>query len=174
MAEYHYISSPDFVQQLKFDYVETYSFQRTAELQEFFALIKIKQRGFQLISEQEKRLDVLSSYPKEEGLLIDEKGEFSSSSNHIRTFEKGAPELEQLLAILAMPPIEIPSWICAPFYRDAVVFYDNTGTILSCLNICFSCEYMQTKKFHFVDADEKVYDALKAFFIGIGHPVERD
>ena len=79
MPKYHYISSPEFVQQLKFDYVETYSFQRNRELQEHFALIKLKQQESKLTVEQERRLGVLSSYPREEGLLVDVKG---SSARH--------------------------------------------------------------------------------------------
>jgi hypothetical protein len=62
--------------------------------------------------------------------------------------------------------------MCGATYRDAVVFYDKSNKIVSTLNICLGCEYMETKKFNHVNGDFETYDLLKRFFLDVGHDVE--
>lgn len=62
--------------------------------------------------------------------------------------------------------------MCSPLYCDAVVFYDKQGNIASTLNICLDCGYMETKMYAHVNADNKVYNQLRLFFVSLGHEVE--
>ena len=62
--------------------------------------------------------------------------------------------------------------MCAPIYRDAIVFYDLNKEIISTLNVCLSCEYMETKMFNHINADVETYNLMREFFIGLGHKVE--
>ncbi len=61
--------------------------------------------------------------------------------------------------------------MCAPIYRDAIVFYKD-NKIVSTLNVCLSCEYMETKMFKHVNADNETYKLFRQFFIDCGHHVE--
>ena len=76
------------------------------------------------------------------------------------------------MKILQTEVKNIPGWMCAPVYRDALVFYDKDKKIISCLNVCLSCEYMQLYKNIYINADEKVYDLLRQTFINCGHEIE--
>lgn len=69
-------------------------------------------------------------------------------------------------------PEEIPDWMCAPTYRDALVFYNSNNATTATLNICLSCEYMAIQEFQQVNADIKVYKYFRNFFKKIGHKVE--
>ena len=81
-------------------------------------------------------------------------------------------KIETLKSILRTEIIDIPSWLCAPKYRDAFVFYNKDNKIVSVLNVCLSCQYMETTKFNHINGDWRTYDLLKRFFIDIGHEVE--
>jgi hypothetical protein len=177
--KYHYISSPEYIDELQFDYIETYSFQRGKtyddQLKDYVELRDTRQELGKLTESQQKRFDqILRSRPKQIEYLLDSNGQFHHSSQRTHTFRKDSPEVEQIVAILRIEPLDIPAWMCAPFYRDAIVFYDSIDHIVSVLNICLSCYYMQTQPFHFVNADAKGYDELKQFFVGIGHLVENE
>jgi len=62
--------------------------------------------------------------------------------------------------------------MCAPIYRDAIVFYKSSGEIVSVLNICLSCEAMAIDSSNQVVAGSGTYEMLKKYFKEIGHPVE--
>ena len=81
-------------------------------------------------------------------------------------------EKSKIISILQTPIHDIPRWLCAPYYRDALVFYSADNQIVSTLNICVSCQYMETTMFNHINGDYKTYDLLKRFFIEIGHEVE--
>jgi hypothetical protein len=177
---YTYISSADFINDLTFDYVETYSFQRGEgyELQQ-----KIFEKKYDKLKSRKSKVNDLTIQEEEEFIkldklcgftqyLIDDNNQFHYSSKKTNTFTSTDSKVELLKTILNTKIKEIPLWMCAPMYRDAFVFYDNRDNIVSVLNVCLSCEYMETTKFNHIKGDYKTYELLKSFFIDIGHEVE--
>jgi hypothetical protein len=177
---YTYITSTDFINSLTFNYVETYSLQRgTAyELQqekfedECDELKSQKEKFNNLTNEQEERLLFLDKLCSFTQYLLDDSNQFHYSSIRTNTFSSTDAKIEILKNILRTEIIDIPMWMCAPMYRDAFVFYNNENKIVSVLNVCLSCQYMETSKFNHINGDWRTYDLLKRFFIDIGHEVE--
>ena len=177
---YTYIPSTDFISNLAFDYVETYSFQRGSdyELQqemfekEYNKLKSRKSKVNDLSVQDEDELTKLGKLCGFTQYLIDDINQFHYSNKKTNTFTSTDSKIELIKAILRTEVKEVPSWMCAPIYRDAFVFYNNEGKVVSVLNICLSCQYMETTKFNYINADYKTYDLLKRFFIDIGHEVE--
>ena len=179
-SPYTYITSSDFIDNLTFDYAETYSLQRGLDYEENLKQIKPdydqlrirKEHENDLTPTEEVRFSKLNELLGFTQYLINDKGEFHPSSKKTNTFTINDPIISRLTTILRTEAKEIPAWLCAPLYRDAIVFYNNQKKIISYLNICLDCQYMETKKFSHVKADYVTYDLLKRFFIDIGHDIE--
>ena len=177
---YTYISSIDFINNLTFDYVETYSFQRGVEFEENKKRLKIeydklkiqKAESNDLIPDEEKRFSKLHELLGFTQYLINDKGQFHPSSKLTNTFKYKEPIVDRIKEILRTEIVDIPRWLCSPIYRDAIVFYDRNHKIITPLNICLSCQYMETTRFNHINGDYKTYDLFKRFFIDIGHDVE--
>lgn len=175
---YSYKTSSDYINELQFDYIETYSFQRGKEFNdnleihraEYIRLQNQKKKQELNLVEEDALLSLMRQYDTK--YLVDASGNFHSSCKKTHTFKRTEREAERLITILKTEAIDIPAWMCAPMYRDAVVFYDGNGSIVSTLNICFSCEYMASKAFCEINADVKTYALLKQFFIDLGHDIE--
>ena len=103
--------------------------------------------------------------------LLNDKKQIHPSSKKINTYKFDSPIIDRLKNILRNEIVEIPMWVCAPTYRDAIVFYDNGHNIVSTLNVCLDCQYMEIKMFDHISGDYKTYELLKRFFIDIGHEV---
>jgi hypothetical protein len=177
---YTYIPSTDFINDLTFSYVEAHSFQRGAEYElkqkefakEYDKLKSRKSKSNNLTVEEEERFLVLDKLCGFTQYLLDDTNQFHYSSIKTNTFNSTDTKVDLLKSILRTEIIDIPSWMCAPKYRDAFVFFDNQDNIVSVLNICLSCQYMETSKFNHINGDWRTYDLLKRFFIDIGHEVE--
>ena len=177
---YTYIPSTDFINYLTFDYVETYSFQRGQEFEENKKLIRAeydrlkirKERFNNLSTDDEERFSILNRLLGFTQYLVNDKGQFHPSSKRTNVFSKNDPNVIRIKNILLTKINDIPRWLCAPVYRDALVFYRSDKTIVSTLNICLSCQYMETKMFDHINGDYETYDLFKRFFIDIGHDVE--
>jgi len=173
MTQYTYISSIDFINKLTFDYVETYSFQRGTEFAESdktsrteYEKLKVrKDNRNDLTALEEKRLLELNDLFGFTQYLINDKGKFHPSSTKTHTFKSTDPQIDRLKNILQTEVKDIPAWMCAPIYRDAIVFYDKLNRIVSTLNVCLSCEYMETKMFSHINGDNETYDLLRQYFI---------
>ena len=176
---YTYIPSTDFIKNLTFDCIETYSFQRGNEFEENKKLIQaeydelkiLKEKLHTLSSEEEERLLTLDGLLGVTQYLINSKGQFHPSSKRTHTFKYNDSNIDRIKTILQTEINEIPRWLCAPDYRDALVFYKD-DKIVTTLNVCLSCQYMETKMFNHINGDYKTYDLFKRFFIDIGHDVE--
>ena len=180
--KYTYQSSIDYINNLVFTRVETYSLQRGEEFEEE---IKLQSREYQrlkvrkekrnnLTHDEDERFSFLNSLLGGTQYLINEKGEFHPSSKKLNSFQSGDLWIAKLKTVLQTEIIEIPQWMCAPVYRDAIVFYDKNDEIVSVLNICLRCQYMETQKFNHISVDSKAYLLLKEFFKDIGHSVEEN
>ena len=180
MPRYAYTSAIDYISKLKFDYMETYSFQRGTEFERInktnrqeIEILKVrKQRRNNLTSAEKIRLLELQELTACTAFIVNDKGQLHASSEKKHRFKSCDPRAEQLKDILQTVIKEIPYWMCAPVYRDAIVFYDSQHRIISTLNICFSCEYMATKIFRHINADTETYKLLKQYFIELGHAIE--
>jgi hypothetical protein len=171
-----YTSSIEYINNLSFDYIETYSFQRGAEYEKKLQLdeaeynqLKVKRYLSKAEGIRFSELRALLGYTQ---YLLNEKGALHPSCKKTNTFQQGDPMVERLKNILKTEIRDIPNWLCAPTYRDAVVFYKNPGDIVSVLNVCLSCQFIETAKFNHIHAGYETYDLLKRFFLDIGHEVE--
>jgi hypothetical protein len=181
------MSSADYINQLVFDYIETYSFQRgeagnenyRSLYKEYIELSKKRlhasNENRRLSKEEAKRLSEISSIASESSYttLIDKAGNFHFSSIKTNTFIHSHPKIQVLKAILQQPAIESVGAMCVPTYRDAVIFYDANKNIVSVLNVCLQCHYMQHTTLYDIEADAQTYMLLHQFFTDIGHNVER-
>ena len=177
---YTYISSIDYINNLTFDYAATYSFQRGTEFEEnnktsrpeYEKLKARKDKRNDLTVLEEKQFLELHDLLGFTQYLINDKGQFHPSSTKTHTFKSTDPQIDRLKNILRTEIKDIPAWMCAPMYRDAIVFYDKLNQIVSTLNVCLSCEYMETKMFSHINGDNKTYDLLRQYFIDLGHKIE--
>jgi hypothetical protein len=167
-----WIRSDDYIKDLKFDYMETYSFNRLSPLlkAEYDELFLRRQEKPLSVPDME-RFKELGELYKEWELLIDKNGNFHHSSEKMAVFQAHDPEVVRFTEIMNMEVIESFNTLCAPMYRDAIVFYESSGKIVSVLNVCLSCNYMTTGHQN-LRADFEVYDLLNKFFFDIGHRVE--
>lgn len=160
--------------------METYSLQRGEEyetkvesMSREYNTLKIRREEQHILHpDEQKRLEELSRLLGITQYLIDNEGNFHFSSIKTNTFGYTNPETEKLRQILRTNIQEVPKLLCAPEYRDAIIFYDVSGRILSTLNVCLSCMYIETKIFNHINTDYETYDLLKKWFINIGHEVE--
>lgn len=174
------ICSSDYINGFSFDYIETYSLQRGEEYQAAMQVLKPehnrlkvrKQKRNNLNENEETRLIELNALLDVTQYLIDNTGRFHFSSQRTNTFIRGNEEISLLKNILLTKTTNVNNWMCAPIYRDAIVFYKSSGEIVSVLNICLSCEAMAIDSCNRVVADSSTYEMLRKFFKEIGHPVE--
>jgi len=164
-----------------FDYLETYSFQRGSDYEkiiqnkeelyhQFINRSKLKILSF----EENQEMNFLSSHLDSTQFLFDKNNALHFSAEKIKKFFRNENESKELIKIFKTKTKKIPSWMCAPVYRDAIVFYDRENQITEVLNICFSCEFIQNSSHDFMDTDESVYESLKKLLLSIGHQIETD
>lgn len=177
---YKYTDSKDFIDNLDFESIETYSLQRGIEFEtenerqenEYEKLQNIRESKIKLTIEENKQyleLDKLLGFTQ---YLINDEGKLHYSSKKLNTFNKGDERIDELKNILRTQVKEIPMLMCAPTYRDAFIFLDGKGKFVTSLNVCLGCYIMETRIFDHINADFETYDLLKKFFVGIGHDVE--
>lgn len=169
-------SSADFINDLEFAYIKTYSFRRGKEYELFF------QTG---VKEYERLRDNKSRTPEEtdhfndlneqlfcKKLLIDRNGEFDLFSKLTGTFNSDSQEAKRIIEILRTEIVEYAGWVCSPVYRDAIVFYDREDKIICTLNVCLSCCHLEAQPHGELNGDILTFDLLKRFFLDVGHKVE--
>jgi len=174
------ISSSDFIVNLSFAYIETYSLQRgeeyekraTKEEARYDRLKDKKRKNGQLSVVEEAELAALQKLYGFTQYLLNSAGQFHPSATRRHRFATGDPLAKRLKEILLIPALEIPSWMCAPVYRDAIAFYREDNTLITTLNICLECRYMETNPGNYVQCDNSTYDLLQQFFVDLGHAVE--
>ena len=146
--KYAYISSIEFINKLQFEYIETYSLQRGNKFEkeskvgfkEFEKLQRREEKKGDLSEIEKFHLDKLKKLYGFTQYLVNSDGDFHPSSEKTGTFKLNNQIIEKLKFILNTPVKNTQSWLCAPIYRDAIVFYDSENKIVSILNKCLSCE----------------------------------
>jgi hypothetical protein len=139
---------------LDYEFIETYSFKRGSKLE-----LELGKKDFNLNG---------ASY------IMNTNGQFDATADKIATVRKGTNENEEINRIVSLPLTEVPSWMCAPFYRDALIFRTEDNQLIDTLNICFECSYMQDNQGNFIDADQKMYDELQSLLKSLGHNIQKD
>jgi hypothetical protein len=150
-----YTKSADYINELVFDYIETYSYRRGAEYEKLEAEANLT-----------SNLDIL--YNRN---IVDKNGQFFPYSIKTNTFQHGHPIIDRIKQLLQLEISEHLQMLCAPEYRDAIIFYDHNHRIVSCLQVCLSCFFMKIENCE-LKADYKTYGFLKKLFLEIGHNVE--
>lgn len=173
-------TSKDFIANLNFEYFETYSLLRgdafleedARQEKEYLVLKARKEKQDAFTAAEADRfmiLEILQSGPQ---YLVNEKGGFHYSAKKTNTFAKDSPEAQQLVTILETETEEEISYRCPPVYRDAIVFYDITGKIVSVLDICLICAQLHNRESGKLAADHKTYALLESFFRRNGHDID--
>lgn len=145
------IHSGEYIKSIDFEYIETYSFQQEAYYSETSRDTGEMSWHKQRITDPDKKLNL--------------------SSMKISSFQCNDADVLTLVHILEIDVVNLPSWMCVPIYRDAIVFYDKKKEMVSALNICFECSYMETDKQININADERTYELLKSLLNSKGHHI---
>jgi hypothetical protein len=180
-AAISYEDSCEYIADIKFDYVEIYSMMRGEDyaksqeaLENEHNKLKNGEKTKTLTNDEQLRLTELDELVGRTQYLINSRGARHSSSVLTNTFRGNDPEVVRIIDILRTPVRDLPHWMCAPEYRDAIVFYDKLGKSVSTLNVCLSCLYMETEPGKYINADNSTCQKLREFFISVGHDVESD
>lgn len=96
------IQSKEYIKSFDFEYVETYSFQQEAYYSE-------TNRNTGEISWHDQR-------------IIDLDKKLNNSSQKISLFQRNDADAFIMISILETDILNFPSWLCAPIYRDAIIF----------------------------------------------------
>ena len=173
------IESKEFIHNIEFEYIETYSLLRGEKYQNEYKSLK---KEFNTLSAKNKRqrtepneITRLKEIEKFVGFtqyLTNSEGNFHFSAEKIGLINKNDVRINELKKILSKKVVNKIEWMCAPIYRDAIVLYNLKNEIIKILNVCFSCEYMETENKIHIIADTKTYEKLKKFLLKIGHKIE--
>jgi len=142
------ITSIDFIKKLKFDHAEVYSFHRG--------------EGY------DKEYDDIHDYD----YILNPKKELHPSAVKTQTFKSTDEQMQYLKELMKTKIVEVPSFMCIPAYRDAIIFYNKDHKIVSALNVCLSCGHMAVNEKKTIFADEKTYALINRFFKDCGHEVK--
>ncbi|MEJ1242544.1 hypothetical protein WBG78_30655 [Chryseolinea sp. T2] len=148
------ISLKVYFDKLHYEFIETYSFKRGPKLESELGKKDFDLNGTSFIMSAQGQIDV--------------------TADKIAVIRKGTSEHEEINRIFAIPLTDIPSWMCSPFYRDALIFRSKDNQIVDTLNICFECSYMQNKLGNFIDADQRMYDEVQSLLKSLGHNIQKD
>ncbi|OOQ61685.1 hypothetical protein BC343_01015 [Mucilaginibacter pedocola] len=172
----HHRTSRDYIAQLEFDYIETYSFQRGGKYDEFAIELPRLMMLPNPTAEERQKINTLRKeqniFQRENGFLFASNRQLNKSAAPIGRFSKDAPEAIALLEALNIEAMKVYHWMCWPVYRDAIVFYKASGEIISVLHICFGCDHMTLGSNKDIIADNRCYEALRGIFLEIGHPIQ--
>lgn len=105
--------------------------------------------------------------------IINQAGALHQSTKQIHTFQKDDKAIKSIFEILHTKFEEQHYWMCAPIFRDAIVFYSKEGNICGILHICFSCDWMINEKEEDLEIDHSIFPRLKEELIKLGHTIER-
>lgn len=104
--------------------------------------------------------------------LVNEEHLFQPGSKRTGTFKNDHPTAERIKEILLTEIEESMRFLCAPIYREALVFYDSNGKIVSLLNICLTCLDLHAAPHNNIRGDYKAFEWLRRLFQGLGHEIE--
>lgn len=158
-----------FIENLNFSYFKTYSLLRLEESRNYNDDLNIKLK--KEIDEIERN-EILSLRIRGTKELLLRTGLPHPTAKETGVFTKNNTEYKVLQQILKTEFVEQHDWMCAPVFREMIVFYDNNNNAVSLLNVCLSCGRIEDGFQNDIETDYTVFDKLKVFFLKIGHLVE--
>jgi hypothetical protein len=105
--------------------------------------------------------------------LVIEESLFQPGSKKTGTFKNDHPTAARIKQILQTEIEDSQNYLCAPVYREALVFYDQNNKVISILNICLTCLHMMAEQHYNIKCDYKAYEWLRRLFQGLGHEIEK-
>ncbi|RAJ05208.1 hypothetical protein LX64_02362 [Chitinophaga skermanii] len=175
------LTSHEYLHTFEFEYIETYSFNRgdsfiQASLEEWNEYQRLSRRvanGKVLTADEKQRMEAIFS------IMNAGIAHLQHINNHLPAHVELISKLHHseasalaIISHLSIPALNIPYWMCAPVYRDAIVFYSASGQVVSILNVCFSCDHMLGTNNTFIGADMSCYPLLRQEFLALGHKIE--
>ncbi|MBX0289410.1 hypothetical protein K3G63_03125 [Hymenobacter sp. HSC-4F20] len=176
------MSTQDYWRGLSFDYIITYSLLRGSKWQQLQdARRKERETSRRLLltappaqlpelraqlHRLEHQLDLQTR------LTTDNNRAYNITTTPVAKLQRDTPEVAELGRLLQAPCTELLYPMCAPVFRDALAFYNAGHELLSVLNICFSCNVMQTENGQNVEADYLMYTPLQEWFQRLGHQID--
>lgn len=136
------MNSAFYIKSFTFDYVETWSFNRVDD-------------------------GTVSMYSH-----VTEETLHEPISKLTGTFKYDHPTAERIKEILLTEIEESMRFLCAPIYREALVFYDRNGKVVSLLSICLTCLDLHAAPHNNIRGDYKAFEWLRRLFQGLGHEIE--
>jgi hypothetical protein len=104
--------------------------------------------------------------------LVKEESLFQPGSKRTGTFKNDHPTAERIKESLQTDIEDSMAYLCAPVYREALVFYDSNNKVVSLLNICLTCLNLHAAPHNRIKCDYKAYEWLRRLFQGLGHEIE--
>lgn len=150
------ITSSTFISSIKFDYFKTYSFNRINPH-----------------DSSEENISGISEANKYDVYVLDKNYELSSSARLISTINASSNDSQELLRILNINIQEELRFLCAPIYRDAILFFNASHELVGGLNICFECDRIVDLNNIYISTDFMAFKYLKLFLLKLGHNIEQ-
>ena len=154
----------------KFRKLEDVSNTRIERIKEDNKVSNSKQK-LKLSKEIKELEDELNIY---NARVITKVNKVHKSTIQVRRFKKEDKELVEIFNILNSKFEEQYVWMCAPIYRDAIVFYSQEDKMVGILQICFSCNWIKNESEEDLEVDNKIFQKLKEKLIQIGHQIESE
>lgn len=166
---------------LDFEYIRTYSGLRSEDFLNRVTESRDKIKSLNRLKSkltQNSKLEVDQEILRLEEMVhgsvlysSNEKVSFHSSTTLVAEFDTKENIWNDLNGILTIPFVEQALWMCAPVYRDAIVFYSSSHDIRGVLQICFGCEDVINERNNQMEVDDRIFPKLKELMIGWGHTI---
>ena len=169
------ITTKEFIENVNFEYFETYSFQRKGEFEVYETLFNKYLKDNDSLTEGEtaelKKLRNSNLYTDKNNFIFTDNEKINETAELIYSLDKSTNLKVELIEILKIPFNDYDAWMCSPIYRDAILFYDNNNKIVEAINICFECCNVINLNGKEILTDRIVYKKLKDFLLSVGHKI---
>ena len=175
------MTTAEFISRQDYSYIITYSLNRGEKHTRLKAAARelFKQRRKRLLTANAPELPAIRAQLRSLELiwgldlmpLTDSAGAFQITASPIAIIKSDSTDVAQIRRFLQQPVVNSFDWMCAPVYRDALVFYDAQDKAIGVLNICFGCDRMLTHMGEEVCADTATYQGLKQVLMHLGHSI---
>jgi hypothetical protein len=159
-----------FWEQQDFSYLVTYSFNRGVKLVELLERTTQALRTARFMQQPALQRQ-LESLTRGNYLLTEGLSAVHSTATQIAQLSHDSVEAQQIASAFGRSTAPLVASGCGPVYRDALAFYGKQHELLSVLNICFECQYMQTEAGLLIEADTATYNLLRQLLQQLGHPI---
>ncbi|AII53614.1 hypothetical protein [Hymenobacter sp. APR13] len=175
-------TTADYIATLSFDYLTTYSLLRGPKWEQLqqAAQVEAQRARKRLLTCAAPDLPALRDYLNRlrntndlaTSTLMEVPGAYNLTATPIASLPGFDSRIQVLLELLSLPAANIIYWMCAPVYRDAIVFYSADDEVVGMLNICLGCDTILTQEGEELAADAATYAGLHHWLTSLGHAIE--